>query len=175
MEIVFDLDGTLSDTDAALPPDFDFDAPDWPAFYAAIPFAEPIRPMLGLLRSLLRDRRNRIEIWTARDEGAGGENRHATLRWLEVQAVRVASPAWARDAWQNLRSGEVVALRMRPFGDERPSEVLKAEWLADARAAGHGVDVVFEDREPLARMFRAAGVVVCQVASRDAPDRWAGS
>jgi hypothetical protein len=63
-------------------------------------------------------------------------------------------------AWLAENGLSHIPIRTRAAGDHRPDTVLKAEWLDEGRKP----DLIFEDRASVVAMWRARGIVVCQVA-----------
>lgn len=138
---IFDLDGTLADAEHRMH-HIKGETKDWRAFFAACTEDTPILQTILTLR-MLKDSGAAIHIWTGRSE----EVRTETEIWLN---------GYAAD-WRELR--------MRPVGDYRPDHVLKGEWLSsltpDQRLA---LVAVFEDRDQVVQMWRAAGIPCFQVA-----------
>lgn len=138
MFVVFDLDGTLADIEHRAHLIRGTTEPDWPGFYRACVHDKPITPAIQVLLALARDG-HRVEVWSGRSNEVLGE----TLTWLDDQRVRVP-----------------YTLRMRQEGDHRADHLVKAEWITK-----HGrPDLVFEDRDQVVQMWRAAGVPCFQVA-----------
>jgi hypothetical protein len=67
----------------------------------------------------------------------------------------------------DLYGGLYPPIFMRLIGDRRPSHVVKREGLLQARAEGFDPKLVFEDRKDDADMWRAEGLLCCQVAEGD--------
>ncbi len=88
--------------------------------------------------SVLRQGRDIVEIWSGRSD----EVRDKTTAWLGEHGL-----------------GH-IPIRTRAAGDHRADTVLKAEWLDEGRTP----DLVFEDRDQMVAMYRARGIVCCQVA-----------
>jgi hypothetical protein len=136
MFVVFDLDGTLALTDHRA--HFLQQQPkDWRGFYAACDQDQPCQPIIQALLSFDDDGHD-VEIWSGRSD----EVKDKTRAWLAVHGLRN------------------IPIRMRAEGDHRPDHVLKAKWLDEGRAP----DLVFEDRASMVAMYRARGIVCCQVA-----------
>lgn len=140
MHVIFDLDGTLALTEHRA--HFLQQQPkDWRGFYAACDGDAPNRPIIELLKSLYLQG-HKIEIWSGRSDEVLGK----TAAWL---------------CKEHLGS---IRIRMRAAGDHRPDTTLKAEWLD---ALPTPPDLVFEDRDSMVAMYRARGIVCCQVAPGD--------
>lgn len=137
MKAIFDLDGTLSNSEHRVH-FLTGEIKDWRAFYAACDMDEPIMPIVTTATSMIADGWD-IEIWTGRSMEVADETGH----WLERHGL-----------------GSVV-LRMRPIGDHRPDTELKREWLD---GCGFKPDIVFEDRASVVDMWRSNGIVCAQVA-----------
>ena len=153
MRYIFDLDGTLADCSHRLHY-LESRPKDWTRFFEACEADKPIWPMLNTLRILADNSiENKVEIWSGRNESV----RQETLRWL----MKVACISVGRNLFHTIRK-----LRMRPEHDYRQDYVLKREWLEQERIAcpNDPIDVVFEDRERVAAMWRSEGIMCCQVA-----------
>lgn len=150
---IFDLDGTL----ALIQHRRHFvererGEQDWRAFYAACVNDEPNEPVIGLMNKLrwFAD----VWIWSGRSD----EVRAQTIEWL---AKHTSFAPWSFDS--DFANEHV--LTMRPEGDYTPDDVLKKQWLdamlVDDRKRLAGV---FDDRDRVVQMWRAAGVPCFQVA-----------
>jgi hypothetical protein len=143
MFIVFDLDGTLALNDhrqhfVQRPAG---EKKDWDAFSAACHLDAPNTPIIATLLAFER-RGHKIEIWSGRSAAVRGK----TKDWLDVHLM-----------------GR-IALKMRLEGDHTPDHELKARWLRDCI---NKPDLVFDDRASVVAMWRAHGIVCCQVAPGD--------
>ncbi len=132
---VFDLDGTLANTDhrAHL-----VAAKDWRGYFAACDLDPPHAHVIAVAHALI-NAGHRVEIWSGRSD----EVRDKTEAWLAEHGL----------------GG--IPLRMRQAGDYTPDEVLKRQWLIDADRIP---DMIFDDRAKVVRMWRAMGVPCAQVA-----------
>jgi beta-phosphoglucomutase-like phosphatase (HAD superfamily) len=140
MLVIFDLDGTLALTEHRA--HFLQQQPkDWPGFYAACDQDVPNLPIIEVLHAL-RHEGHDIEIWSGRSD----EVAEKTMEWLEKVDL---GP---------------VRIRMRAEGDHQPDYSLKAGWLSEIEKMGAKPDLVFEDRDSMVAMYRARGIVCCQVA-----------
>lgn len=153
MFIVFDLDGTLRDPEARVNKhliDQTRGHPhmreyiDWDAFFLDCDLDDPIPHTLEVLRALYNDG-HEIQIWT----GCGAIAREKTVAWLILHGV----------------PEEIVSkgLVMRPIGDTRDDDEMKRDWIAHYGTP----DLVFEDRNRVAAMWRRMGIPCYHVA--DAP------
>jgi hypothetical protein len=142
--IVFDLDGTLADG-THREHHLHKRPKDWETYFALCHLDAPCGPLVDTYRALLGDG-HFVEIWTGRI----AETRVATEEWIKANL----GPTPDR-------------LRMRPVGDRTDDNELKRLWLAEARAAGDQVILVFEDRRRVVEMWRAEGIVCAQVAEGD--------
>lgn len=137
MLVIFDLDGTLALTEHRA--HFLQQEPkDWRGFYAACDQDQPNYPIIAALKALYMQG-HRIQIWSGRSDEVADK----TNAWLRGQGLHY------------------VLIRTRAAGDHRPDTVLKAEWLDEALVKP---GLVFEDRDSMVAMYRARGIVCCQVA-----------
>lgn len=137
MFVVFDLDGTLALTEHRA---HFLERPgkkDWRGFYAACDRDEPCHPIIQVLLALHATGAE-VEIWSGRSD----EVKDKTTAWLAAHGL-----------------GH-IPIRTRKAGDHRPDTVLKTEWLDEGRKPS----LVFEDRSSVVAMYRARGIVCCQVA-----------
>jgi hypothetical protein len=179
--IIFDLDGTLADCEHrrhfvdplknpnvihGIPPGkfkpginilADFDRitgeewkPDWQAFYEACDQDIPIIPSISILITLWIKEGMDIEIWSGRCESV----RDKTQKWLEKYIFSYGI--------------EATPLKMRPIGDNTPDDQLKERWLDEHIAAGgEPIDMVFDDRPKVIRMWRRRGIFVFNCCQHD--------
>ena len=142
MFVVFDLDGTLANTDhRAHYLQRQGSQKDWRAFFAACDRDEPHRHIVQVFHALKLAGHD-IEIWSGRSD----EVREKTEQWLR----------------ENCLDG--VPLRMRAAGDYTADDVLKMEWLEQA---SRKPDLMFDDRAKVVAMWRAKDIPCCQVAPGD--------
>lgn len=145
--IIFDLDGTLANgahrEHHIVRQPGDERPKDWDAYFAACRDDRPV-PAIVMLYSSLRLRRHaQVEIWTGRIE----QYRDDTIDWIN-EHLHV----------------EPARLLMRETNDRTQDDVLKRSWLAEARGRSDEVILAFEDRKRVVEMWRAEGVLCCQVA-----------
>jgi hypothetical protein len=78
-------------------------------------------------------------------------------------SVRKETVAWlTQHTSLNMKT---TTLLMRPTGDSTPDDVLKKRWLDDMLVSDKArLVAVFEDRDRMVKMWRAAGVPCFQVA-----------
>jgi hypothetical protein len=144
---IFDLDGTLALNGHRQGILEDGLPKRWDRFFAACVDDEPNTAVIQTLQqlSMYCD----IWIWSGRWDAVRGE----TEFWLRENNVAI------------FLAGGVSGLRMRPVGDKRPDHELKAEWLASMTVADRErLVAVFDDRDSVVAMWRAAGVPCFQVA-----------
>jgi phosphoglycolate phosphatase-like HAD superfamily hydrolase len=150
---IFDLDGTLADCSHRLH-FIQGERKDWRAFFAACVDDKPIEPAIRTLQAL-RNGGADIWIWTGRSD----EVRYETEQWLEKHGCFRSPRLWPP-------RGE--HLRMRRQGDHRGDDTLKREWLSEAEQFAKQeyvrLTAVFEDRDRVVQMWRAAGLPCFQVA-----------
>jgi hypothetical protein len=147
---IFDLDGTL----ALIEHRRHFvERPrgeqDWKAFYAACDKDAPNDPVIDTMERL---REAGADIWIF--SGRSDEVREKTIQWLANETTFMT---WDLDG---------PMLTMREGGDYTPDDVLKKRWL-DGMLIGDKARLVavFEDRDRVVAMWRAAGVPCFQVAA----------
>ncbi|MDE0330985.1 MAG: hypothetical protein OXL41_03885 [Nitrospinae bacterium] len=161
MKIVFDLDGTLTDT--AHREHFLSETPkNWDAFFAA-QINDPInRPIAEIFDALSLAEEHKISIWTGRPF----EYFDDTIGWIEEKLgldLESHVPSAAYATLRNPRTGNLLGLCMRKLEDRRNDTVIKAEWIGL-----HGrPDLVFEDRTRLVEMYRDFGITCVQVGTGD--------
>lgn len=147
---IFDLDGTLALIEhrrhyVERPREMQ----DWPSFFAACIDDEPNDPVIDTMERL---RSAGSDIWIF--SGRSDEVRPQTIRWL---ADKTTFKAWEL-------AGPTV-LTMRQAGDYTPDDVLKKRWFDDMLMVDKArLVAVFEDRDRMVKMWRAAGVPCFQVA-----------
>lgn len=137
MFVVFDLDGTLANTDHR---QHLVAAKDWRGFYAGCDKDPPHLHIVDTLTALAAGG-HRVEIWSGRSD----EVRDKTEAWLEAHGL----------------SG--VPLRMRKEHDYTADDVLKRSWLNPDDMP----NLIFDDRAKVVAMWRAMGIPCCQVAPGD--------
>lgn len=114
---------------------------NWDAFKVGIMKDTPNHPVCEVC-SAMKTRGSKIVLCSGRDE-----------------SQREQTEAWLRE-WGILHD----ALYMRPENDFRPDVEIKSEALVQIRQDGFKPYLVFDDRSRLVEMWRAAGLVCCQVA-----------
>ena len=82
---------------------------------------------------------------------------------VEIWSGRLDEVKDKTAAWLAEHGLDRIPIRTRAAGDHRSDTVLKAEWLDEGRKP----DLIFEDRASVVAMWRARGIVVCQVAPGD--------
>ena len=182
--IIFDLDGTLADcehrrhfVDASKRKEAGFDdvyhkdidtydggkgwyykdkgertfekkfEPDWRSFYESCSEDKPIDPVIHIFRQLLLNREE-VEIWSGRCDSV----RAKTLAWIDKHIFL-----------GNFLMLENIKLKMRPQGNHMCDELLKEKWLKEAQSSGKTIDMVFDDRPKVVRMWRSNGIFVFDV------------
>jgi hypothetical protein len=120
--------------------------PDWHAFYEACDKDSPILPTISIFNLLWENRTGDgdVVIWSGRCESV----REKTEKWL----------------YDNLHFGETWPhLQMRPIGDNIPDDQLKEKWLNEDISKGETIEMVFDDRPKVVRMWRKNGIFVFDV------------
>jgi len=139
-----DLDGTLADCehrrhwlDAERHPEL---TPDerWRRFFAECGNDQPNEALIAILRAL------RLTFKVAVVSARSDEVKAETIAWLKQYGIGYD------------------LLMMREAGDRRPDVALKAAWLKQFGAAR--IAAVFDDRMEIVEMWRAHGLLCCQVA-----------
>jgi len=152
---IFDLDGTLALTEHRQHL-VRCDKPDWPAFFAACVNDEPNLPVIRTLQAL-RAAGAEIWIWSGRSD----EVKAQTVEWLCKHGCFYSCTTY-------LPLSFFVAperFRMRKAGDHRDDVAVKSEWLAEIEPPEYArLTAVFDDRDKVVAMWRAAGVPCFQVA-----------
>ena len=143
MLVIFDLDGTLSDsTHREHYVKRPVGQKDWDSFHAAAVYDPPKDAVLHTFLAL-QSAGHEIEIWTGRDEKYQAE----TLDWLAFNGIY--NPT----------------LKMRPTGDFTHDNELKSRWLDEhIGERGKRVNMVFEDRQRVVDMWRGRGITCAQIA-----------
>lgn len=144
---IFDLDGTLALTHHRQHILDNRDDPDrWRNFFAACVGDAPNEPVIATMH-LLRNVAD-VQVWSGRSD----EVREQSVAWLCQNAALLSHEAESM-------------LRMRAAGDFTPDEELKAQWLSDLNSDDRTrLMAVFDDRDKVVAMWRAAGVPCFQVA-----------
>lgn len=151
---IFDLDGTLALIDHRRHL-VEGETKDWPAFFRACKDDKPNWPVVRTLQAL-RNSGAEIWIWSGRSD----EVRAETERWLYEHGILRTTMLLH---WQPFRPPEMF--RMRKAGDFTPDEVLKRQWLSEIEPPEYArLTAVFDDRDKVVAMWRAAGVACFQVA-----------
>lgn len=146
---IFDLDGTLALIEHRVHL-LQGDAPDrWRHFYAACDQDQPNVPVLATMERL---RLSGAEIWIF--SGRSDEVRDKTVAWL------LQHTSFSRTELEG------PMLTMRAAGDYTADDVLKKRWLDGMLEVDRErLVAVFDDRERVVAMWRAAGVPCFQVAA----------
>lgn len=168
--IVFDLDGTLAlDAHRSGPLHGPKPLSDetWAAYFEACEGDEPNWPLVRILDQLL-SHGEEVEVWSGRSASVA----LATARWFgKVFDGKQTMARLVRSSpipWGLLLEDDVLAthlaVKMRHQSDRTNDHLLKQSWLSISRSRGKEVTLVFEDRQRVVDMWRAEGVVCCQVA-----------
>jgi phosphoglycolate phosphatase-like HAD superfamily hydrolase len=135
MFVVFDLDGTLANTDHRK---HLVVAKDWRGFYAACDRDPPHWHMIEIAHALIASGHT-VQIWSGRSD----EVRDKTEAWLKGYDL------------------DFCVLQMRKEGDFTADDVLKKQWIDECNPKP---DLIFDDRDKVVAMWRANGIPCCQVA-----------
>lgn len=117
---------------------------DWDKWHANAHKDEPIEQMVEIL-DLAYGADIKIVLCTGRDEKC----REDTLEWLNEHEI------------------PYNALYMRKLGDRRDDDIVKFELLERIYEDGYQPVLVFDDRDRVVKMWRAAGLRCFQVAPGD--------
>lgn len=139
MDVIFDIDGTLSDPSHRRHY-VEKQPKDWDGFFDAMVLDTPKYEIIRVAQAM-HGGDNRVLIVTGRPENY----RSQTVDWLDRMRVRFHM------------------LWMRTAGDRRDDTVVKSEILEDIRNAGYLPRLVFDDRARLVEMWRSKGLVCAQV------------
>lgn len=166
MDVVFDIDGTLASATHRL---HFIKTPgqkaDWKNFLSneQVAMDAPIPQTWQLLESLMYDNHRCIFI-TGRKEST----RLTTFNWLYDENMKCSVRSTVASIWSSRQSGIVSpVIYMRDDDDHRESSIVKGELLERARMDGFDPKLVFEDRIKDTAMWRAKGLLCCQVADGD--------
>ena len=140
--IVFDMDGTLALVGDRIK-HIEKTPKDWDSFFSESMSDLPNNPIIDIFIALEEIGKD-IIIVTGRDE----RYRNETLRWLTFQGILIHT----RD------------LYMRPAYDKGKDTEIKKELVADF---AHDIEMVFEDRSSVVKMWREMGITCLQVADGD--------
>lgn len=147
--VIFDIDGTIADCSHRR---HFLDGPkkNWNAFYEAL---DEDKPKFNVIRQIDLFRR-----WYGEDlhivfvTGRPEKYRARTVRWL-VRELDADTP---------IPCG--TTLFMRPDGDNTPDDILKKEIYLEKIAPFYNVELVFDDRDKVVKMWRSLGLECWQVA-----------
>jgi len=130
---------------------------DWSAFFAGCVDDLPNLPVIRTLQAL-RSGGAEIWIWSGRSDKVKAQ----TVEWLGKHGCLSSNPACFLSAWL---FAAPERFRMRVEGDYTPDEELKRGWLSEIEPPEYKRLVgVFDDRDRVVAMWRAAGVPCFQVA-----------
>ena len=137
---VFDLDGTICDCShrqhhVRLKPK------RWDLFNKGIPLDTPHMDIIWLFQTFAAAGHTMLIA-----SGRGAENMPETVKWLDDHGVKFHG------------------IYMRKAKDSRPDNIVKGELLDQIRAEYGEPFMVFDDRNQVVDMWRAAGVRCLQVA-----------
>jgi hypothetical protein len=145
---IFDLDGTLALIEHRRPILDSGESDRWDRFYAACVDDAPNWPVIDTMHGLLRAGAD-VRIWSGRSAVVMNE----TLAWLQ------------KHVFADGLDPDQVELCMRRTDDFTPDEQLKRAWLDSLSSFDRRrLVAVFDDRDKVVAMWRAAGVACFQVA-----------
>lgn len=138
-----DIDGTIANTEHRIHY-ITNGHKDWSKWHANAHKDEPITEIIDILE-MASANGIKIVLCTARDEKC----RQDTIDWLKANKV------------------SYDALYMRKLGDRRDDDICKFELLEQIYEDGYEPILVFDDRDRVVKMWRAAGLRCLQVAPGD--------
>ena len=147
MKVIVDLDGSLSVDDERRSKVNVVDEAgeqvykDYEGYHSACEDDPPNWPLVEIVMLML-DAGHHVEIWTGRPDTYETQTR----RWLSKTLGFRA---------------DYIPLRMRRENDNRSTNVVKGEWLAEC---GWTPDLVFDDRAKCVDFWREQGITCFQVA-----------
>ena len=147
MDIIFDIDGTLTDPSHRRHLVEGPGKKNWPRFLELAGEDPPRGDMINLA-IMLQKGGARLVLATGRYE----HHRAMTESWL----AHHGKDSFAR-----------VPLFMRENGDSRGDDVIKIEMLGKIRSAGFTPLVTIDDRDRVVKAWRAAGLTCLQCAEGD--------
>jgi hypothetical protein len=147
MDIIFDIDGTLTDAAHRRHLVSGPGEKNWPRF---LDLAGEDAPRVEMIRlaSMLHSAGARLIL----DSGRYERYRAMTVSWF----LHHAGP-WLAER----------PLFMRADGDSRSDDIIKPEMLAAMRAQGFMPSMAIDDRDRVVKAWRAAGLVCLQSAEGD--------
>ena len=139
--VIFDVDGTLADCQHRRHFIEGEGKKDWDSFFdPANVIKDPvIEPIAKLLRTLAQ------HTWVIIVTARRFEDREVTKAWLNLHQIRYDD------------------LYIRKPGDRRDDAIFKREVLNDIQQ-NYEVELVFDDRDRVVKMWREAGLTCLQVA-----------
>ena len=143
--IIFDLDGTLA-LDHHRSDLLRQEPKDWEGYFRACEKDEPCHPLLDLVNDL-HSSGNTLGLWSGRSRMVESE----TMRWLIRYGIHSLFDQ----------------IRLRDEHDRTADTELKLSWLREQQTTLDPVTLVFEDRKRVVDMWRAQGIICCQVAPGD--------
>lgn len=146
MDIIVDIDGTLSDPTHRLHL-IQGDDPKWDEFYDLAVDDLPHETMCELVAQLMGEG-NRVIFVTGR-----------------IQRIRRNTVTWLSRALEC--ECDDIVLMMRKDGDHRKDDVVKNEMLQSVRQFGYEPKLAIEDRARIVKMYRQEGLLVLQCAEGD--------
>lgn len=142
--VIFDLDGTLSDTKWRRH-HVEGDKPDWHAFFEAMGDDKVNEAVVTLYRTLWESHKFQMYIVSGRP----AVYQKVTELWLTFNDI------------------EFHRLYMRPEGEQRPDDQVKEEMLREIRSEGKTILFTVDDRKSIVAMWRRNAVTCLQVADGD--------
>jgi len=147
---IFDLDGTLSDCAHRRYLVDGTAKKDYAAFNTLGEFDVPIAPVANLFKLFSRFQETMgIDLIVCTGRMGTSYLKIMTKRWLINNGL-----------FYN-------RLMMRKEGDNRPDHIVKSEMLDTLIADGYEIELVFDDRKSVVKMWRERGLICLQCAEGD--------
>ncbi|OAJ33298.1 LNS2 (Lipin/Ned1/Smp2) [Piscirickettsiaceae bacterium NZ-RLO1] len=137
--IIFDIDGTLSNTNHRK---HLVKKNNWGDFFSKMGDDTLIQPIASLYRTLYKTKEYDLIIISGRPE----RYKKLTEQWL---------------IWNEI---PITHLYMRKTNDHRPDETIKEEILDNLLDQGRKIDLVIDDRKRVVDMWRRRGIICLQCA-----------
>ena len=190
MDIIFDIDGTLMDIEHRKHFVQGKKKKDWNKFIEHMKYDTPNKTLFKLYNQLSGIHISELDVKSGRHDeysegnfknrifffsGRSESQRQITIEQLLVGILRtpieeVKKYSFSRkteDTWNYFYGGVSRELFMRADNDNRPDAEVKSEMLDKLIEEGHNPVIVFDDRQSVVDMWRARGLLCCQVADGD--------
>jgi len=185
MDIIFDIDGTLMDIEHRKHFVQGKKKKDWNKFIEHMKHDTPNKTLFKLYNQLFGIHISKLDVKSGRyDEYSEGEfknsifffsgrtekQRQITIEQLLVGMLGIPIEEvkkYGESTWNYFNRSVSRELFMRADNDNRPDVEVKSEMLDKLIEQGHNPVLVFDDRQSVVDMWRARGLLCCQVADGD--------